>query len=108
MNPQANGSQLPLLRVYVSSVVASLLCLLPAGALAAPLPDSPREQISLNQGWRFTHGDPANVDPKSLLYDVRPVSHREDRQPRLAESTADASPVEAATHRVLRAFSIKL
>jgi beta-galactosidase len=32
--------------------------------------DPPRERISINDNWRFTHGDPTNC-PVSLLYDVR-------------------------------------
>ena len=46
----------------------------------------PRERISIDDGWRFTKGDPTNC-PVSLLYDVR-----EQKQiRRLAEAEADGN-----------------
>ena len=36
---------------------------------AGPAPASPREKVSIDDGWRFTKGDPTN-NPASLLYDV--------------------------------------
>lgn len=68
----------------------------------AALADSPRELLSFDAGWRFTKGDPAGLDSRTLLYDVRPESRGEDQKERLAEATSDASQVAAASHRVLK------
>ena len=52
-------------------------------------PDSPRERLSLNDGWRFQQDDPpGNTIP--LLYDVRP----ELKDPK-ENQVADARPEEA-------------
>jgi beta-galactosidase len=69
-----------------------------AGAAAA---DLARERILINDGWRFTKGDPTNINSRDLLYDVRPTARGEDQRERLAEATADAEKVAAATNRVL-------
>ena len=61
-----------------------------------------RERISINDDWRFTKGDPTNINSKSLLYDVRPVSRGEDQRERLAEVTEDASKVAATGQPVLK------
>ncbi|MGC4074540.1 MAG: beta-galactosidase GalB [Nibricoccus sp.] len=52
--------------------------------------DSPRERLSINDGWHFQKGDPAgNTTP--LLYDVRPeVKNARD------DKAADSKPEEAA------------
>jgi beta-galactosidase len=48
-----------------------------------------RERVSINDGWRFTMGDPAGAEGR-LLYDVRPDdSDAQDDRP------ADARPEEA-------------
>jgi beta-galactosidase len=70
-----------------------------ASAAAA---DLARERIRINDHWRFTKGDPPNVDSRDLLYDVRPTARGEDQRERLAEATADAEKVAAATNRVLK------
>ena len=61
--------------------------------------DSPRERVSLDQGWRFAKGDP-NGDSTGLIYDLRPaVKDARDDHP------ADAEPTEAekiaVTNRVV-------
>jgi beta-galactosidase len=61
-----------------------------------------RERISINDGWRFIKGDPTNINSRDLLYDVRPDARGEDQKERLAEATADAEKVAAATNRVLK------
>ena len=68
----------------------------------SPAQAAPRERISLNDEWRFTKGDPTNVNSKELLYDVRPVSRGEDQRERLAEATSDAAKLDPATHPVLK------
>jgi beta-galactosidase len=70
-----------------------------ASAAAA---DLSRERILLNDHWRFTKGDPTNFNSRELLYDVRPAARGEDQRERLAEATADAEKVAAATNRVLK------
>jgi beta-galactosidase len=56
--------------------------------------DSPRERISIDDGWRFTKGDPTNITT-SLLYDVR----RQQTVRRLADAEADGnSSANAATN----------
>ena len=64
--------------------------------------NSLRERISFNADWRFTKGDPTNVNSKDLLYDVRPVAKSEDQKERLAEAVEDAAKLAAATNRVLK------
>ena len=57
-------------------LAAILLCFglsLPTSTLAAQT--SPRERISIDDGWRFTKNDPAG-NTNSLLYDVRPQGGR--------------------------------
>ncbi len=76
-----------------------LLMFVASTALAAPLP---RERISIDDGWRFTKGDPTNLAPDRLLYDVRPVAHGEDQTERLAESTTDAVKLAVSTNHVLK------
>lgn len=83
--------------IVVASCVAGSLCV-----VAGQMPSAPRERISLNEGWRFSKGDPTNVDSRTLLYDVRPVARGEDQNERLAESTEAAAKVGAATHPVLK------
>jgi beta-galactosidase len=61
-----------------------------------------RERILLNDHWRFTKGDPTNINSRELLYDFRPTARGEDQRERLAEATADAEKVAAATNRVLK------
>jgi beta-galactosidase len=61
-----------------------------------------RGRILINDHWRFTKGDPTNVNSRELLYDVRPAARGEDQRERLAEATADAEKVAAATNRVLK------
>jgi beta-galactosidase len=56
----------------------------------------------LNTGWRFCKGDPTNLAPDSLLYDVRPVSRGEDQKERLAEATEEAARLAAAKQPVLK------
>jgi beta-galactosidase len=54
--------------------------------------DSPRERISINDGWRFTKGDPTNTTT-SLLYDMRP----QQTVRRLADAEADGNSSANAT-----------
>ena len=69
----------------------SSILVLAAVAGAAHAADSPRERISINDNWRFIKGDPTNINSRSLLYDIRPVSRGEDQRERLAEATEDAA-----------------
>ncbi|HEX5399774.1 MAG TPA: glycoside hydrolase family 2 TIM barrel-domain containing protein, partial [Verrucomicrobiae bacterium] len=62
---------------------------------------SPRERISIDDGWRFTKGDPTN-NTVSMLYDARPVSRGEDQRARLAEATSDAAQLSATTNLLLK------
>ena len=62
----------------------------------------PRERVGIDDNWRFCKGDPTNVVPQNLLYDVRPVSKGEDKKERLAEATEDAAKLSAAAHPVLK------
>lgn len=59
-------------------------------SVCAPSGESPvRERLSLNEGWRFTQGDPAG-NTTCLLYDVRPeVANARD------DKAADSKPEEA-------------
>ena len=52
-------------RVALAAFVFAGNSLLAAG----PVPASPREKVSIDDGWRFTKGDPTS-NPASLLYDV--------------------------------------
>lgn len=56
------------------------------GAGSAVASDFPRERVSINDGWRFSQGDPTNC-PVSLLYDVR----QQKAIRRLAEAEADGN-----------------
>lgn len=79
---------------------AILLLIAFAGSAAAA--DLSRERILINDDWRFTKGDPTNINSKRLLYDVRPDSRGEDQRERLAEATEDASKVAATNQPVLK------
>lgn len=75
------------------------ICILAFSSASLSAADSsPRDRISLNTGWRFTKGDPANIDSKTLLYDVRPVARGEDQRERLAEATEDAAKLSTSTN----------
>jgi beta-galactosidase len=69
---------------------------------SAATADLSRERILLNDHWRFTKGDPTNINSRELLYDFRPTARGEDQRERLAEATADAEKVATATNRVLK------
>ena len=71
---------------------------------AEPKQTPARERISINDHWRFTRGDPTNINSQNLLYDVRPVSRGEDQSERLAEATEDAVKLSAATFPLLKHF----
>jgi beta-galactosidase len=87
----------------ISQIVAACIFALAATSLkAGPGSATPRERILIDDNWRFTKGDPTNVNSQSLLYDVRPVARGEDQQERLAEATADAAKLSAATNPVLK------
>ena len=80
-----------------------LVCLGESSASALePAATQPRERFLINDNWRFTQGDPTNVSPKELLYDVRPVARGDDQRERLAEATSDAEKLAAASHPVLK------
>ncbi|MEO5916815.1 MAG: beta-galactosidase GalB [Luteolibacter sp.] len=81
--------------------IALLAALLAAALLSADAAGL-REVERINDGWRFTKGDPPDVNPADLLYDVRPVATGGDQKERLAEATEDAAKLSAATHRVLK------
>jgi beta-galactosidase len=69
------------------ATVLLLLLLTPLGLQAAQ--GSPRERLSINTGWRFHQGDPADTTTV-LDYDIRPkVARSEDGK------DADARPEEA-------------
>ncbi len=56
-------------------------------------PAPARERISIDDGWRFTKGDPAS-DSVSLLYDVRPVGRGRGR------GRGGPAPTDASTNAV--------
>lgn len=70
------------------SIGALLSILAGTGCVTDSRAQSPRERISINDGWRFHMGDP-NGSPKGLIYDVRPDSVDSDY------TVADAEPTEA-------------
>ena len=83
-------------------VQMAMICVVATATGIANAAHSPRERTSINDNWRFTKGDPTNVNSQDLLYDVRPVSRGEDRRARLAEATEDAAEISATTNRVLK------
>ena len=56
-------------------------------------PAPARERISIDDGWRFTKGDPAS-NSVSLLYDVRPVGRGRGR------GRGGPAPTDASTNAV--------
>lgn len=77
----------------------TLVCLLPFALLACAVTSYARERVSINDGWRFHRGDPADFTP-NLVYDIRPdIAQSADGK------AADAAP-EAAS-RVERADVLK-
>ena len=98
-------SSLPLPRPQASLRPAAglaVVAFLGIPCILAQAADSPRTRVSVNSDWRFTKGDPTNVDSRNLLYDVRPVSRGQDQQERPAEATEDAAKLPTATHPVLK------
>jgi beta-galactosidase len=67
-----------------------------ASAVTALSAEIPREHILLDDGWRFTKGDPTNINSKDLLYDVRPATRG------VEETNSDAAKLSAATNAVLK------
>ena len=63
---------------------------------------APRTRVSIDDGWRFTKGDPAGLDPAALLYDALPAVKAQDQQAREAEATSDADKLGVATKPVLK------
>jgi len=70
-----------------------------APAFASP-PDSPRERIRLDTGWRFHRGDPPGLDGQ-LDYDVRPQIVR-SADGKDADARPDAAVKTAANRPVLK------
>ncbi|MFC6647036.1 beta-galactosidase GalB [Granulicella cerasi] len=83
---------------------AALAVLVSAGTLfpAIAAAQQPREKVLIDRDWRFTHGDPAGVDSRTLLYDVRPVAKSDDQKPHVAEAVSDAAKLEEAKFPVLK------
>ncbi|UIJ46641.1 DUF4982 domain-containing protein [Sphingomonas cannabina] len=87
----SNSKRNPLRRAAIWVRAALLLAVFPLAAAAQPVRSdtAPRERISIDAGWRFTKGDPADA-PAVLLYDIRPeLKTSEDGK------AADARPQEA-------------
>jgi beta-galactosidase len=63
-----------------------------------------RERTPINSGWRFTKGDPAGVDSRLLLYDVRPEGRGVAFIERPAEFTEAAEKIGPASHPVLKPY----
>jgi len=83
--------------------LAPLLADAGAAGLAAPPSPSPRERISINDGWRFQKNDPPG-NAVSLLYDIRPeVTDRSDDGPADSRPTA-AEKGSAPEEAVLKAW----
>jgi beta-galactosidase len=75
--------------------------LLPFALLACALTAHGRERISINGGWRFHRGDPADFTP-NLVYDVRPdITQSADGK------AADAAPETASRVDRARAAVLK-
>src|SRR6516165_7295331 len=53
-----------------SSIFAAIVLLGNSLSAAESMSAGPRERISIDDGWRFTKGDPTN-STASLLYDLR-------------------------------------
>src|SRR5690606_31232444 len=79
-----------------TGLLFGLAILAPLVALAG----SPREQLRLDEGWRFHRGDPAGVDGR-LDYDVRPeVAQSADGK--VADARPDAAERIEADRPVLK------
>ena len=79
--------------------VLAMMAVIVAGS---PQRSAGAERILLNRDWRFHKGDPAGVDSKNLLYDVRPQARALGE--REAEFTEAADRLAAATHPVLKPY----
>jgi beta-galactosidase len=86
----------------VLAMAAAIIAGYPQWLAGAEISRPPRERISLNADWRFQKGDPAGVDPKNLLYDVRPELRASTERP--AEFTEAADKLGPATHPVLKPY----
>jgi len=74
---------------FLLACLAAFAPIATPGASGAMPP--PRERLSINDGWRFTPGDPAGL-ATNLSYDVRPALEEGRRD----DGPADATPQEAA------------
>lgn len=86
----------------VVTVIAAILTLSPQRLTGAENAGPPRERILLDANWRFQKGDPAGVDSRTLLYDVRPEVRVLGE--RVAEFTEAAEKLGPATHPVLKSY----
>jgi beta-galactosidase len=84
--------------LIVAAVMFAGTSLLAAGPAQVP----PRERLLIDDSWRFTNGDPTNVNLQNLLYDARPVPKGDDQRERPAEATHDAATVSTTTNPVLK------
>src|SRR5579863_997472 len=73
-----SGSIFAFFRTGFGLVVAAAVAAGGVSDLHAAEAASPRERISIDDGWRFTKGDPAD-NTVSLLYDVRPAPRNRGR-----------------------------
>lgn len=79
----------------------SVFAIMAALMLASPATAAPRERLSINDGWRFTMGDPEGTGDK-LLYDIQPVVDK-SADGKEADARPDAAvKVDAGTQTVLK------
>jgi beta-galactosidase len=73
-----------------------------AGSTARAAATAPRERLSINDGWRFQHGDPAGAS--GLDYDVRPKVEASQDGKAADARPEDAEAVKDAGQAVLKAW----
>ena len=86
----------------VFATIAAIVAGSPQPSACAEISGPPRERILLDADWRFQKGDPAGVDSKNLLYDVRPEARALGE--RVAEYTEAADKLGPATHPILKPY----
>jgi beta-galactosidase len=93
------GSALRLLLNCRNALVCALSLVAPT--LVAAQTIAPGERTSINSGWRFQMGDPADLTTP-LMYDVRPVVTLTEDGKEADAKPEEASKVDAARQQVLK------
>ena len=100
--PRVTGVSPKISRRALLAATAAGAVVAAAGSTARAAATAPRERLSINDGWRFQKGDPAEAT--GLAYDVRPKVEASQDGKAADARPEDAEAVKDAGQAVLKAW----